>query len=437
MFNRILNVLALLMLIGFVSPSLLYGQQAYMPLRTQVYGGTYATPAYTQTVAVATRAPAPYDLFAHTFRDNYRHSTSRFGLNEFAYYRLMKKRAMEIGRYAEERFVAVNPGWNKVENRYHPEFDLYRTVNGKTEFAQLKTHDPANYKGQALFRQYMRDLRSDRQAQLFMIPDDHVEGVLQTLESQRQQALRQGNQSEATFLAGQKDRIKPMGAKYTILVGEASEAQIAARNRIISQRIGYTFTAVVVVIPVGYDTYRWWNGELSGTSVAYSAGKSGTLLVVGLGTSKIIAQQAAFKASPWKAGGVVAAALFVAEEGFLIYEYGGFEKAISNPAFVIQMGGNFGAFAFGLAGGIYGAELGTGIGASIGGPFGAIAGGLVGGVVVGGGAAIVGHYGGTHITSWLLETLDPEFYYKLKIDQIDKALSNHHDAVSKLESSRN
>lgn len=407
--------------------------QVYVPLRTQVYGGTFATPAYTQTVSTATRPHVPYDLFAHTFRENYPHSTNRFGLNEFAYYRLIKRRAIEIGRYAEERFMAVNPGWNKIENRYHPEYDLYRSVNGKTEYAQLKTHDPANYTDKSLFSRYVRDLRSDRKAQLFLIPDDHVEGVLKTLESQRQTALRQGNQAESDFLTSQRDRIKPMGAPYSKLASEAAEAQRVARNQIIAQRIGYTLTAVFRVLPIGYDTYRWWNGDLSGASLAYSAGKSSALVVVGVGTSKIISQQTIFKTNPWKAGGVVSIISFAAEEGFLIYEYGGFNNAMSNPAFITQTGGNVSAVAFGLAGGIYGAQAGVAIGASVAGPFGAPVGGVLGGFVVGTGAAILGHVGGTHVTSWLLETLDPEFYYKLKIDQIDREIKTHRNAVDKLQ----
>jgi hypothetical protein len=169
-----------------------------------------------------------------------------------------------------------------------------------------------------------------------------------TLELEYQSALRQGDQVEARFLASQPKRVGPLGASYAIHVQEAAEAQRGARSRMIAQRIGYTLTAVVVVLPVAYDTYRWWNGELSGASLAYSAEKSGTLLVVGLGTSKILSQQGAFKAGPWKAGGVVSVALFAVQEGFLIYEYGGFDKAIANPAFFIETGGNIGAFAFGL-----------------------------------------------------------------------------------------
>jgi hypothetical protein len=428
-------LLVLVVVLG--SPRLLHARPNYVPLRTQVYGGTYSTPAYTQTVATASRPSAPYDLFSHSFQRHYPHAINCFGLDEFAFYRLMRRRAIEIGRYAEERFVAHNSGWNIVENRYHPEYDLYRTLNGRTEFAQVKTHDPVNFSGQSLFRQYIRDLRSDRQAHTFLIPDDHIPGVLQALESDLQAARRQGNQAEAAFLASQRERIQPMGASYGTLVAEAAEAQRAARNRIIAHRIGYTFTAVVAVLPVGYDTYRWWNGELSGAALAYSATKSGTLLAVGLGTSKILSQQAAFKASPWRTGGVVAAVLFVVDEAFLIYEYGGFSKATSNPAFVIETGGNVGAFSFGLAGGIYGGAWGTGVGASIGGPVGAVIGGCVGGVLVGGTAAILGYFGGTRLTSWLLETLDPEFYYSLKIDQIDRAIANSRETLQKLEVSPN
>src|SRR5437868_6216108 len=79
----------------------LFGQQPYTPLRTQVYGGTYATPAYVETVATVTRPTAPYDLFAHTFQENYPHCVDCLGLAEFFYYRLEKRRPIEIGRYAE------------------------------------------------------------------------------------------------------------------------------------------------------------------------------------------------------------------------------------------------------------------------------------------------------------------------------------------------
>src|SRR5947208_1629799 len=98
------SLLAVISIVGFSEG--VHAQKSYIPLRTQVYGGTYSTPAYTENAATATRQTRPYDLFSHCFRENYPHAVHRRGLNELSHDRLTKFRATEIGKYAEERFVA-------------------------------------------------------------------------------------------------------------------------------------------------------------------------------------------------------------------------------------------------------------------------------------------------------------------------------------------
>ena len=90
--------------------------------------------------------------------------------------------------------------------------------------------------------------------------------------------------------------------------------------------------------------------------------KTGTLVGVGHATSYLLAKSAWFMKRPLVAAGTVAGVLFLAEQGWLAYEFHGFRNAFASPAFYVRSGGNLGAIALGSIGAVGGAELGLGIG---------------------------------------------------------------------------
>lgn len=411
---------------------------AYVPIRQAVATGTYHTPNYLNVVNNAVGRERAYQLFSGVVTDKYPHSVGRFGKNEVLVRALQKQRTQRpilLGQYAEDRFVEINKdaGWKKVKDPFAPQRDVWRRVNGRIEYGQIKVHGLG--KTATTMRElagvYINSMRKDSgrgQARLFLIPDDHIDSVKGLIDERRATAVARGDTKEATWLLKQKERLARLGASYETLSGEADLAQQAGRGRIVARYAGPAITVIFLAGSTGYETYKWSSGQTTGTEFAMQMGKTGSVVTLGLGTSYLVAKSEFLMASPYRAGGVVTAVVFLAEEGWLVYQHGGFANAFSSPAFFVKSGGNFGAATLGLVGFVEGGKLGLAWGAAIGtcfGPEGTAPGAAIGGVVVGmfGGAVggIVGYLGGATMTDWMLETFSPDFYYGMKIDAIDNA----------------
>ena len=439
LFSGVWSALALFLAFAAGIPEI-KGATAYIPLRQSVATGTYLSPNYLSVVNSAIGREGSYQIFTRVVGEQYRHSIGRFDRDEVLVRALQKQRARRaqlLGHYAEERFVQVNrdAGWRKVNNRFAPQRDVWRWVDGRVEYGQIKVHGPGRRATtmRKLAAVYLESMRKDSgrgQARFFLVPDDHIDSIKHLIDERHSAAIQRGDTSEAAWLLKQRKRLAPLGVTYDTLSHEADLAQQAGRSRIVGKYAGPAITVIFLAGSTGYETYRWSTGQLSGAEFAIQIGKTGSVVTLSLGTNYLIAKSEFLMASPYRAGGVVTAVIFLAEEGWLIYQHGGFSNAFSSPAFIVRSGGNLGAATLGLIGFIEGAKLGAMIGspggwtALIGAGIGGIAGGAVGG--------IVGYLGGAAMTDWMLETFTPEFYYRMKLAEIEKAETKFRREIDRL-----
>lgn len=425
------------------------GATAYVPLRDSVATGTYYSPNYLSVVKSAVGRESAYQMFSKVIEEHYRHSVDRFGKDEVlvrALQRQRGERARVLGLYAEERFVEMNrdAGWQKVNNRFASQRDVWRRVDGRVEYAQIKVHGLGRSATtmRELAAVYLESMREDSgrgQARWFLVPDDHLDAIKELIDKKHSEAVRRGDDAEAAWLLKQRERLAPLGVDYDTLSHEADLAQQVGRARIVAKYAGPAISAMFLVGSTAYETFRWSSGQSSGAEYVMRMGKTGSFTAIGFGTSWLIAKSEFLMANPYRTGGFTTAASFLVEMGWLIYEHGGLSNALSSPEFFVQLGANLGAATLGLIGGIEGGKLGLALGATIGtwfGPLGtapgAVIGGVLGGAVGGAVGGIAGYLGGAALTEWMLETFAPELYYKMKLEEIEKAEAKFRREIDRL-----
>ena len=402
---------------------------AYVPLREAVTSGTYRTPNYVNLASRAVGREQSYQLFSSVVANKYHHSAGRLGKDEVLVRALRKQRTQRpilVGHYAEDRFIAMNEaaGWRKVKDPFATQRDVWRRVDGRIEYGQIKVHGlgktaPTMEKLAAVYINSMRKDSGRGQAGQFLVPDDHFDSITRLLEKRHSTATARGNTKEATWLLKQKDRLARLGVSYKTLSNEADLAQRSGRDRIVARYAGPVITVIFLAGSTGYEVYRWSSGQTTGREFALQLGKSGSIVTLGFGTSHLVARSEFLMANPYRAGGIVSAVIFVGQESWLVYEHGGLSNATATPDFFVKSGGNLGAATLGLIGSIEGAKLGAMIGSP--GGWTAVVGAGVGGIAGGAIGSTVGYIGGERMTDWMLETLRPEFYYKMKLEELDSA----------------
>jgi len=364
--------------------------------------------------------------FQDVIRSKFARDATRAGLDETMYFRLRSggvgtksmlrlrrmSRSQAIGLYAEAR-LGHTDGWQPVAKRNAPQHDVFRYENGRRVFAQVKTHrngDPATYAS---------DMRHDNRSSRFLVPDDHYETTLQYLKQQAQKARASGDARNAAFYERQAQRLGKIGASYGQLESEAQLAAKLAQARLISARVGWIITGVMVV-PSAYMNFdAYYTGKITGNEFAYNLGKDALSAGAGIGGAAL--GNTLFKASPWGVGGTAAVCVLIVQEGFLILQYGSFEDAFSQPQFWIVTGGNIGGAGLGLAGAIYAGQLGAYLGSAFG-PIGTGVGATLGGVLGGGAGAAVGSYGGSEVTRIALDLCAPDWVYAQYDSKIEERL---------------
>lgn len=259
--------------IGISLPSVATAKSAYVPIRQSVARGTYHSPNYLSVVNSAVGREGAYQTFSGVVGTKYPHAVGRFGKDEILVHALQKQRTQRrqlLGLYAEDRFVDVNreAGWRKVNNQFAPQRDVWRRVDGRIEFGQIKVHGLGHSAPtlQELAGVYLESMRKDSgrgQASLFLVPDDHVDAINRLIDQRHSVALRRGDIREATWLLKQKARVSPLGVTYETLSREADLAQQAGRARIVARYAGPLITVVYLAGTSAYETYRWSSGQIS------------------------------------------------------------------------------------------------------------------------------------------------------------------------------
>jgi hypothetical protein len=438
-YRRPLVTLPIVLLAGFAGRA--SALNTYLPISQAVSRGSYCSPNYLSTVATAVGRNDAYHMFNAVVTDRYPHLVGRFGKDEILVQALRKSRIQRrqlLGFYAEDRFIEVNrdAGWQKVANRFAPQRDVWRRTDGRIQFAQIKVHGPgpAAPTMRDLAAVYLDSMRKDSgrgQASLFLVPDDHVDAIRSLIDDRRRIAIRNGDTKEAVWLLNQKERLSPLGTTYDSLATEADLAQSAGRARIVARCAGPLITVVFLAGSVGYDTYRWSAGGISGSELVVQVGKAGSVFTVGLATAYLLSKSEWMMFNPYRVGGVVTAVVFFAEEGWLVYQSGGLGNACAAPGFYVKTGGNVGAATLGIVGAVEGGKFGAWLGTPFG-PCGPFIGGGVGAVLGGAFGGMVGYLGGAALTDWMLETFSPKFYYGLKMEEIDRAETRFSDRVGRL-----
>jgi len=319
-------------------------------------------------------------------------------------------RAQAIGLYAERR-LELTTGWRRVSKPNAPQNDLYISENGRLIGAQVKTHaagDPASY---------VRDMRADTKAEVFLVPDDHYDGIAGRLRQQADRARAQGDLATAEWHEEQLSRLRKMGVEYSELEAEADLVVKLAETRLAARVSSYVVTGALVAISAYRHYEQYYVGHITGRELAFRMGQDAVSLGAGIGGAAVGTW--IFKGGSLGPPGVAAAAVFLVQETFLILDYGSFKAAFQEPAFWITSAGNAGAAVLGAAGAWYGGKAGLAIGSGIGGPIGGGIGLVAGAVIGGGGGAILGHAGGRRLTTIALEMCAPDFVYAVHDRRID------------------
>lgn len=160
--------------------------------------------------------------------------------------------------------------------------------------------------------------------------------------------------------------------------------------------------------PVSLELYR---------DFAVQVGRTGSVFTIGVATAYLASKSVWVMANPYRAGGIISAVFFLAEEGWMIHQYGGFRAAFADPGFCVKTGANLGAAVLTTIGFVEGGKLGVMIGTPFG-PFGAPIGGCIGAIAGASIGGLVGYCGGAALTDSMLQTLSPKFYYGMKFDEI-------------------
>lgn len=407
-----------------------WSQEGYFSIGRATASGTYVPPNYLKLVKATLGSDEAYGMYSSIVGDRFPNAVARFGQDEVvahSLHRVGSRRARAMGLYAEDRFVATNPEWTKVRNPLAPQRDVWRRVNGTIEYGQLKVHGLGRTATNTpeLAAVYLASMRKDSgrgQARWFLVPDDHVDSIHQLIDRRYEIAVHRGEQAQATWLAGQKERLQGMGASYDDLILESDLVRRVAHNRIVRRYAGPVITTTFLVTMIGRNANQWSADSHSDMDFVYALGETGSIASVGFATDFLVSRSGRMTASPWRAGGAVTAAVLLTEQVWLVRKYGGLESAISSSAFVVQTGGNVGAAALGLVGFVEGGKLGAIVGGHFG-PVGLALGPMAGGMLGGATGGIVGYCGGAWLTDWMLESFAPEFYYSAKLTDVARTES--------------
>ncbi len=194
-----------------------------------------------------------------------------YGRNSNLYRKPIYGRNVLHGSMAETIFVDRNQAWGYVGKPNAAQHDVYRWVNGRrTPFnGQVKYHDS----GRSSL--YARDMLSDRRADRFFIPDDHVVPTRTYLRSEALRLEAAGDKLGADRRWRDYGRVCPIGATSAEIRTATSEAaRSVARERYAT----YTSLGATLAMSLGPAIYDWATGDLSANIAAYRVVRSLSLM---------------------------------------------------------------------------------------------------------------------------------------------------------------
>ncbi len=327
--------------------------------------------------------------------------------------RVTEKRIPVIRGYmAEALYLEKNPEYKYVKPPNAPHVDVYRnnpTGGPGTLTGQIKYH---MFDAKTAASMYARDMLKDNKPTFFIVPDDHVDALKQTL-------IEQGRENEVR-------RIKAIGYSYQEIDKRTRDAIAEARYARVAP---YVLLGTAITLSAGPTIIDWYRDDISDTKAMYKLAQSGSLFGSGVFIDQGLKKYKGGILRGTMRGNIITMTVFfITDTGWEIYEHGGVSNAVNKPIFLINTGGNISAVACGGVGAAYGAKAGAALGSAVPGKgtvIGVVAGGLVGGIA--GGYAC--YYGGSKGTHWALEKFAPQLLYQDERQHIAEVQSNIENSI--------
>jgi hypothetical protein len=321
------------------------------------------------------------------------------------------------GIYAEFRYVQQNPHVGLVKTRNASQNDGYSRPIGQRA--------PTNYQFKTLGggpAAYARDMIKDHRAHLFVIPDDHVEGVREHWRRTGEAHLRAGRAAEAGNAFRQRNRVRPLGVTMKALEDEMREGGRFLLREQTARYVSFGAATALVLGPLVMDVAQ--DGELSALG-ARQAAHAMALMGGAAGTNHMLGKyRGGALRGTLRGNALTGAVMVLIDTSFAIHDFGG-SAAFSRPAFYEQLGGGISGTALAVVVGfpvgtqvtIYAA--GTGLWAPV------IGGGA--GFIVGGAAGLAGQFGGRSGTRMVMHLVMPDLYLQQSLQPVQEAK----EAISK------
>lgn len=166
------------------------------------------------------------------------------------------QRSRATGYLAENSFVQDHPGWKLVTKPNAPQNDVYRWINGRLEGGQIKAFSSGDPK------RYYRAMLKDHRAGQFLVPDDHVAALRQSISEHIAQMEQRGQFAKAEELRGQLKRVQPLDRTYGELQQAIKDVPKSWIRRA-AVKTGIATGAIVFVVDGGTVIYQSCQGQLT------------------------------------------------------------------------------------------------------------------------------------------------------------------------------
>jgi hypothetical protein len=336
------------------------------------------------------------------------------------------KRSHFRGMLAEARYVYENPEWGYVRSPTASQHDIYRWQAGRKSpyTAQIKTHGSADPTA------YARKMRVDFRSDLFLVPDEHVDGIRNYWRAQATELEGRGLRYVATEARRQLNRVQ--GLKFT---NAQLDDDLTSASRYILLKQGRTYVSLgagrgLVLNSVGRELFR--TGPIARPPVLGSATHVAGLSAERLRTRSLSSVGSRGPRLAWRGVAGVGVALVVLDTSWSIYSLGGVTAALHSPYFYTRLVGSVSGTALGLWVGTEVAGYVTASAVPMAGGWAPVVGGTAG-FIAGAIAAAGGYIGGESVARTLGEAVNPEAFRAAERKSIESARG---DIASRLADAR-
>ena len=247
------------------------------------------------------------------------------------------------GQFAEALFLKNNHNWGYVSSPNASQHDLYTWIRGrKTPFtAQSKALGSPNPKN------YAAEMEADHRSNLFLVPDDHVDGLKEYWRREIKDRESRGLLEEAIQARKQMARVRGLGFTTSKLTASYNKAV----ERVIRERqAGYVSLGVAIAMTFGPDL---WDGIYTGSLPSQATSRwarAGAVTGTGALTSYALTRisDGAWQGT-WKGNALVGSTMLLPDVIFEVQDYGGFKQAFNNPDFYCIMTGKIGGSTLAMA----------------------------------------------------------------------------------------